>query len=171
MSRRRRRPVGVWVTELGSSDNSGASGAETFGSSLWYADALGAHAQMGHAVACRQARAGWHAHGTDTGTGMCTGMCTGMRTACMVHGTMCTGMRTARATKPRAHLLPTCCSPAGQALVGGRYALLARPLDAPRDAPLQPRPDFWVAPTPTRTFIRCVTLTFITYPNLYLSLP
>ena len=32
-----------------------------------------------------------------------------------------------------------------QALVGGRYALLARPLDGPRDGPLQPRPDFWVA--------------------------
>ena len=157
MSRRRRRPVGVWVTELGSSDNSGASGAETFGSSLWYADALGAHAQMGHAVACRQARAGWHAHGTGTGTGLRTGMCTGMRTACMVHG-----MRTARHAPPSRAL--TCCSPAGQALVGGRYALLARPLDAPRDAPLQPRPDFWVAPTPTRTFIRCVTLTFITLP-------
>ena len=46
------------MTELGSSYNSGGSGAETFGSSLWYADALGAHAQSGHAVACRQALLG-----------------------------------------------------------------------------------------------------------------
>lgn len=29
--------LGLWVTELGSSDNSGAFGAHAFGSSLWYA--------------------------------------------------------------------------------------------------------------------------------------
>ena len=106
-----------------------------------------------------------HAHGHAHGMYGARHDVHGMYGARHVHG-----MRTARATKPRAHLLLTCCSPAAQALVGGRYALLARPLDAPRDAPLQPRPDYWVAPTPTRTFIRCVTLTLIRCVTLTLAL-
>ena len=58
------------------------------------------------------------------------------------------GTHTARAWHAhgmRSRAPQSCEVPCWQALVGGRYALLARRLDGPRDGPLQPRPDFWVA--------------------------
>jgi hypothetical protein len=51
----RHRPSEVWITELGSSHSSGSEHANRFASSLWFADALGAAAQVGIHVACRQA--------------------------------------------------------------------------------------------------------------------
>lgn len=48
----------AWLTEVGSSSNSGAPGADSFADALWYADALGAAAQAGLAVVCRQALVG-----------------------------------------------------------------------------------------------------------------
>ena len=48
----------AWLTEVGSSSNSGAPIADSFADALWYADALGAAAQAGLAVVCRQALVG-----------------------------------------------------------------------------------------------------------------